>query len=1565
MGAILSKALKLIFSVGCVVAGLAMYCFDKPMPISFPGVSGGSLSTIFISAGVSGVLACLFNNKCTWFELFKEMCKGALTGIISTLSSEIAGNIAHRLAFSDCAVKFMKTFASSCSSIIFRHYSDGNKKPLTIKEFIPTFFYSILSYGINFGHEAIYKKTVESATDLYQKTKLQLGESGSIIDLSYHLKDWRSKQTFLSLSLQLCDNFITKLSVNSIKQVIRNKKVEINQTPQGYSIMFMESLKSTLVSFVQTGITYHEEVENKDKLIYNLAEIEKKGLNIQCVDDQNSISSFNDPKKVEELFTKPVEFEPSEIDPDSDSDDNNYTKANNMNDNKASFTTSKTPNTRDKIINGSRSWNEGAKIYSTRDAIETFRFQYERHNNNVAYETGDDVDQTPTSSEYVYVNARSNSSLPVSSSSSTNKDSGKKGKFKATNESSDLFLSNQDNQYFTKKQNLPEVVNEASTHLGVKLHPIICWDADKQKYIFSDPNEWPAFPHKAKVIGFVGTKKSGRTTAIHSLLFELGYFLTEDQLAKSLLPIGVMMYVLKKHDLIFLDCCDIADSSIDKAGNLLSGYLLEFFTYMASCHLVIHTAIPAKKEGDRSMFSETLTDYIHAKAKLQLLWSNTIQTFGPSMLTVLVRGTKQQCEEMDLDKINLFSSQSNNDEYDKIVFTHGFQDSKAFTWQYIPEEMITVRTLANDKFAVPSAILRRVKDETEPHGLSISVQAIMEGITVGECVANNENLKPFYNRVEANWKYLFNIIMSNSILTQSVADFINYETIKEADDKTGGLIQEYIESVNNLVKYSASQGSALETNFRAMCEDFKNRMDIEMNKPNDEQDPTIGFKLNIEIAKCLLESSKTETNLQIKENLISWGLHGLTLIHNRSTPKVLEHTWMKLCIKTYNILEILNDPVIYNVHWHCWNFLSFASSCGFKLELIGWKILERALQCLKTSANKPQFHFHVLKCFLKFLETEPYLPVIISPSNNDISNQTSSLQLNEEQYYRLKQMTYYGIMEYSKKCVRDATERRKPTNMENFLENIMNIINKQIKILISSALTSSHNEPFSILPEHQQFAIVSVALERLNTDIALYVSKYIFGGEGLIDVFLPDSPIEALQDYHEAVRNYRWLLLQRIARLRDDECTQNLIENTLSSVVGFLKNLPYDEASKKSHSYAVLFANALMFSGNIMQKRQQVKKKSQVTTSFSRQPMTINDINKKKEKIENEEYGEVRIELLLQKCFRSVLQEFLRGLKSKDQKEYLSSEKVRHYTQYVNNLLFAPHNSRIQALSLDQISVVERNMLRLMTFQIMDLYINTLWKHELEKEQPAVSNQISIVYNTRASLRLLNRIYWMITKKDNIQGLSIIFGSSTNTTSGQSIIHSLPSSNDMHSSEILADEMIQRIGLNNWQNLITLTSIPRILSDHASKIDPDNSLNFREAIFDVRDEALILLWNLSECSGVSLGVSKKVMTVNDFRSANVVGEFSDMSTFDENGINRIRFLVNRVISQIYTDTTTVNAEITNQELHNRFRIGKIRAIESANRVTISENIEKQMEEQKLEPDFQAMKEARLRKFNNK
>src|SRR5581483_7404028 len=96
-------------------------------------------------------------------------------------------------------------------------------------------------------------------------------------------------------------------------------------------------------------------------------------------------------------------------------------------------------------------------------------------------------------------------------------------------------------------------------------------------------------------------------------------------------------------------------------------------------------------------------------------------------------------------------------------------------------------------------ILKRIKDETKPHGLCTYVQAFITGITT-EIDENDERLHPFYNGIEANWKDLFEEIMSNSVFSQSIVDVINYDTIKDADELTGGLIQEYIDSVNKLLK---------------------------------------------------------------------------------------------------------------------------------------------------------------------------------------------------------------------------------------------------------------------------------------------------------------------------------------------------------------------------------------------------------------------------------------------------------------------------------------------------------------------------------------------------------------------------------------------------------------------------------------------------------------------------------------------------------------------------------------------------------------------------------------------
>ena len=88
-------------------------------------------------------------------------------------------------------------------------------------------------------------------------------------------------------------------------------------------------------------------------------------------------------------------------------------------------------------------------------------------------------------------------------------------------------------------------------------------------------------------------------------------------------------------------------------------------------------------------------------------------------------------------------------------------------------------------------------------------------------------------------------------------------------------------------------------------------------------------------------------------------------------------------------------------------------------------------------------------------------------------------------------MTYYGMAEFSRKIVHEAAEQRQSTDMKKYLEEIKDVVNKQIKILASSSssstVTSSQDESFSALAKHQQFAIVSTALVRLNTYVNTFV----------------------------------------------------------------------------------------------------------------------------------------------------------------------------------------------------------------------------------------------------------------------------------------------------------------------------------------------------------------------------------------------------------------------------------------------------------------------------------------------
>jgi hypothetical protein len=150
----------------------------------------------------------------------------------------------------------------------------------------------------------------------------------------------------------------------------------------------------SMIEMTRTGMKYFKEVRKTDQHLYDLAKNDE--LKIRNDKDQELINSLNSKDKLQKHVRAPIEFKEGEYRLHDEDEDTSSSKLE------------------------SRAWNHGARIYSTKDAIETFRSQSEKYNYaNVSHEFSDGNDQTPTnttSPEYVY--ARSNSNQPAASSSS-------------------------------------------------------------------------------------------------------------------------------------------------------------------------------------------------------------------------------------------------------------------------------------------------------------------------------------------------------------------------------------------------------------------------------------------------------------------------------------------------------------------------------------------------------------------------------------------------------------------------------------------------------------------------------------------------------------------------------------------------------------------------------------------------------------------------------------------------------------------------------------------------------------------------------------------------------------------------------------------------------------------------------------------------------------------------------------------------------------------------------------------------------------------------------------------
>uniref|UniRef100_A0A1I8GWM9 ANK_REP_REGION domain-containing protein n=1 Tax=Macrostomum lignano TaxID=282301 RepID=A0A1I8GWM9_9PLAT len=257
-----------------------------------------------------------------------------------------------------------------------------------------------------------------------------------------------------------------------------------------------------------------------------------------------------------------------------------------------------------------------------------------------------------------------------------------------------------------------EQPTDSATSLNLcRVVPLILWDEKDQKYKMGDPAEWQ-LPQGLKVIAVSGSMRSGATTFIHDQIMDFGYQFTENQIAATLFKVGVVMYVLEKEKVVFLDICDNIDnisgaldsSDCTEEEKLEQGFcpagnfLLDLFGFAASTHFILHCSIdPELLEVD----SQSITkQFIYAKMKfLACNVDKFLQRGGPAQLSVVLRAKKSKLialyadvwdETILLKSTTVESDSSQDDVGEDKKLMQLFPVRRFYPLKYYPDQELTV-----------------------------------------------------------------------------------------------------------------------------------------------------------------------------------------------------------------------------------------------------------------------------------------------------------------------------------------------------------------------------------------------------------------------------------------------------------------------------------------------------------------------------------------------------------------------------------------------------------------------------------------------------------------------------------------------------------------------------------------------------------------------------------------------------------------------------------------------------------------------------------------------------------
>ncbi|PAV74547.1 hypothetical protein WR25_26822 isoform A [Diploscapter pachys] len=509
------------------------------------------------------------------------------------------------------------------------------------------------------------------------------------------------------------------------------------------------------------------------------------------------------------------------------------------------------------------------------------------------------------------------------------------------------------------------------------ISPLIIFNETEEKYQLVNPNLWPIFPNNGlKVITMSGTRRSGRTSFIHAMAYEMGYVLTKEQMSISRISSGVTMYLFSEEQLLILDCHE-GIGFVDDECTVPAVFTLELFCYLISDHRIHHTfgnhknfekQIEQCEKTMRAFYRAGTQFELHGGRLVTLLFrcQDALNDGGIKKFEKICKGNHEKKEkwrkklEKRAEKVKSPSKYSKKDDQGNPINRNKEKDEKKLA-EAIEERSYDL--YIEQVMFLPDDNSKDQKVEFHEQ-CNTFVKAVQQSTPIHHTFETQPEQidaeKPTFSElVTTVWA---NVAQSEDLF-KCISKALNQSNAKKEDDIFD--VESYLEAVIKSFRHHGRINKIIDW--------IVKEAEKEAKKKNDTNCAYlfIGIsRLGTELLELRRSISDNET---IRANCINLGFQGLTLFFGKDTPQ-FELLAIKASIKEANALDTLTDDLRFS-YQSAWVFLNYAAYYGFRMELIKYGLLDHAIRALKKNHGSIPRNFEVEVAVYDTLNAMMYLNI--------------------------------------------------------------------------------------------------------------------------------------------------------------------------------------------------------------------------------------------------------------------------------------------------------------------------------------------------------------------------------------------------------------------------------------------------------------------------------------------------------------------------------------------------------------------------------------------------------------